>query len=78
MLQIKLTTGTLIYFTDLQFIAIVSGLLELEASLPEFVMQPRVRPPRRPATAKGFVKRKQRRVNELAEIHKVRKLRCFG
>jgi len=45
------------------------GLLELEASLPDFVMQPRIQAPKPKSSGKGgFVKRKQRRQRELEEV----------
>ena len=47
------------------------GLLELEHSLPDFVTQPRVVAPKPKAVSKaGFVKRKQKRVQELDEVYK--------
>lgn len=51
------------------------GLLELEHSLPDFVTQPRVIAPRPKSVGKtGFVKRAQRRQNELDEVYKGRLL----
>lgn len=45
------------------------GLLELEASLPDFVTQPRIQAPKPKSSRKGgFVKRKQRRQRELEEV----------
>ncbi|MGH0130023.1 UNVERIFIED_CONTAM: hypothetical protein FKN15_041013, partial [Acipenser sinensis] len=44
------------------------GLLELEASLPDFVTQPRIKAPK-PKTNTGFIKRAARRELELSEIH---------
>ena len=45
------------------------GLLELEASLPDFVTQPRIQAPKPKSSGKGgFVKRKQRRQRELEEV----------
>lgn len=45
------------------------GLLELEASLPDFVLQPRVQAPKPKSPAKGgFVKRTQRRQRELEQV----------
>ncbi|XP_036739347.2 cilia- and flagella-associated protein 91 isoform X2 [Manis pentadactyla] len=48
------------------------GLVELESSLPDFVMQPRIRPlkPKVTTTKAGFLKREARLDHELAEIHK--------
>ncbi|CAH1796119.1 unnamed protein product [Owenia fusiformis] len=46
------------------------GLLELEASLPDFVLQPRIVAPKpKTVTKQGFTKRKYRQERELAEIH---------
>ena len=48
------------------------GLLELEASLPDFVTQPRIQAPKPKSAGKaGFVKRKQRRQRELEEVAEV-------
>lgn len=48
------------------------GLLELEASLPDFVTQPRIQAPKPKSSGKGgFVKRKQRRQRELEEVAQV-------
>lgn len=45
------------------------GLLELEASLPDFVTQPRIQAPKPKSSGKGgFVKRRQRRQMELEEV----------
>ncbi|XP_067029644.1 cilia- and flagella-associated protein 91-like [Acropora muricata] len=45
------------------------GLLELEASLPDFVTQPRIQAPKPKSSGKrGFVKRSQRRQRELEEV----------
>ncbi|EDO26341.1 predicted protein, partial [Nematostella vectensis] len=45
------------------------GLLELEASLPDFVTQPRIQAPKPKSGGKaGFVKRTQRRQRELEEV----------
>ena len=45
------------------------GLLELEASLPDFVTQPRIQAPKPKSSGRGgFVKRKQRRQRELEEV----------
>ncbi|KAJ7382032.1 Cilia- and flagella-associated protein 91 [Desmophyllum pertusum] len=45
------------------------GLLELEASLPDFVTQPRIQAPKPKSSGKGgFVKRKQRSQRELEEV----------
>lgn len=49
------------------------GLVELESSLPDFVTQPRIRPPKPKVTTTkaGFLKRAARMDHELAEVHKV-------
>lgn len=48
------------------------GLLELEASLPDFVTQPRIQAPKPKSSGKGgFVKRRQRRQRELEEVANV-------
>ncbi|XP_047581872.1 cilia- and flagella-associated protein 91 isoform X2 [Lutra lutra] len=50
----------------------VSGLVELESCLPDFVTQPRIRPPKPKVTTTkaGFLKRAARMDHELAEVHK--------
>lgn len=46
------------------------GLLELEASLPHFVTQPRIKAPKpKTVTKAGFVKRKYRQEMELMDMH---------
>ncbi|WAR04924.1 CFA91-like protein [Mya arenaria] len=46
------------------------GLLELEASLPDFVTQPRIKGPKpKTVTKSGFVKRKYRQEIELMDMH---------
>ena len=48
------------------------GLLELEASLPQFVTQPRIKAPKpKTVTKAGFVKRKYRQERELMDMHEV-------
>lgn len=49
------------------------GLVELESCLPDFVTQPRIRPPKPKVitTKAGFLKRAARMEYELAEVHKV-------
>ena len=50
------------------------GLLELEASLPQFVTQPRIKAPKpKTVTKAGFVKRKYRQEMELMDMHEVNK-----
>ncbi|XP_006905649.1 cilia- and flagella-associated protein 91 [Pteropus alecto] len=48
------------------------GLVELESCLPDFVTQPRIRPPKPKVitTKAGFLKRAARMEYELAEVHK--------
>ncbi|XP_043927435.1 cilia- and flagella-associated protein 91 [Protopterus annectens] len=62
------------YVVKSHFLDTYQGLLELEASLPEFVTQPRITPPR-PQTAirSGYVKRTSRKEAELDQIHKMLK-----
>lgn len=48
------------------------GLLELENSLPDFVLNPVIKPPKRVTTTHaGFLKRKYREEQKLADIYKV-------
>lgn len=49
------------------------GLVELESRLPDFVTQPRIRPPKPKVTTTkaGFLKRAARMDHELVEVHKV-------
>uniref|UniRef100_A0A7N5KLP2 Cilia- and flagella-associated protein 91 n=1 Tax=Ailuropoda melanoleuca TaxID=9646 RepID=A0A7N5KLP2_AILME len=49
------------------------GLVELESCLPDFVTQPRIRPPKPKVTTTkaGFLKRAARMDHELAEVHKM-------
>ena len=60
------------YVVKSRYLATYQGLLELEASLPEFVTQPRVKAPK-PATVTkaGFTKRRYRQERELTEMHDV-------
>ena len=54
-----------------RYLSTYQGLLELEASLPDYVLKPRVQAPRPKSTGKGgFVKRKERRKFELDEVAK--------
>ncbi|XP_043330937.1 cilia- and flagella-associated protein 91 isoform X4 [Cervus elaphus] len=48
------------------------GLVELESCLPDFVTQPRIKPPKPKVTTTkdGFLKRAARMDHELAEVHK--------
>ncbi|XP_029795250.1 cilia- and flagella-associated protein 91 isoform X2 [Suricata suricatta] len=55
-----------------QYLNTYEGLVELESSLPDFVTQPRIRPPKPKVTTTkaGFPKRAARMDRELAEVHK--------
>ena len=49
-----------------------TGLLELEASLPPYVLQLQIRPPQRIITTKdGYMKRKYKEEKRLDDIHAV-------
>uniref|UniRef100_H2YHN4 Cilia- and flagella-associated protein 91 n=1 Tax=Ciona savignyi TaxID=51511 RepID=H2YHN4_CIOSA len=65
-----LDRGSEQYVVKSRYLSTFHGLLELESSLPSFVTQPRYKPPKKPTSAKqGFVKRKERKTKELAEMH---------
>lgn len=65
-----LDRGSEQYVVRNRYLTTYDGLCELESTLPAFVMQPRVKAPKPlTVTADGFVKRKYRRENELAEFH---------
>ena len=67
-----LDRGSEQYVVKSSYLSTYQGLLELEASLPDFVTRPRVQAPRPKSARKdGFVKRKQRRQQELDEVSKV-------
>ncbi len=52
-----------------RYLSTYQGLLELEASLPDYVLKPRIQAPKpKSAGQNGFVKRKQRRRYELEEV----------
>lgn len=54
-----------------RYLSTYQGLLELEASLPDYVMKPRIQAPKARSTrTDGFVKRKERRKFELEEVAK--------
>ena len=58
-------------------LCLCAGLLELESSLPDFILQPRISAPHaKTVTREGFVKRKYREEKILVEIHDVRALLC--
>nr|XP_054760069.1 cilia- and flagella-associated protein 91-like isoform X1 [Lytechinus pictus] len=66
-----LDKGSEQYTVKSKYITTYQGLLELENSLPDFVTQPRVIAPKPKSSGKaGFIKRQQRRQNELNEIYK--------
>lgn len=59
------------YAVKSKYLSTYRGLLELENSLPDFVMQPRVVAPKPKVVSKdGFVKRAQRKQNELDEVYR--------
>uniref|UniRef100_A0A8C5PWN8 Cilia- and flagella-associated protein 91 n=1 Tax=Leptobrachium leishanense TaxID=445787 RepID=A0A8C5PWN8_9ANUR len=63
------------YLVKSQFLSSYQGLLDLEANLPEFVTQPRVRVPSpKHSTKDGFLKRAAVLDRELEQVHKVRSL----
>ncbi|XP_074652837.1 cilia- and flagella-associated protein 91-like [Tubulanus polymorphus] len=67
-----LDRGSEQYVVKSHYLNSYEGLLELEASLPDYVTNPRVMAPRaKTVTKSGFIKRKYRQENELAEIHQV-------
>ena len=54
-----------------RYLSTYQGLLELEASLPDYVLKPRVLAPKPKSAGKnGFVKRTERRKFELEEVSK--------
>lgn len=58
--------------TYLNFTSTFVGLLELENSIPNFIMHPSVRAPKQKVPNKNnYVNRKQRREKELADIYNV-------
>nr|XP_039249050.1 cilia- and flagella-associated protein 91-like [Styela clava]XP_039249051.1 cilia- and flagella-associated protein 91-like [Styela clava] len=70
-----LDRGSEQYVVKSRYLNTFQGLLELEASIPDYISQPRIQPPKRLATSKeGFIKRKERRSKELAEMHKAIKI----
>ncbi|XP_072820489.1 cilia- and flagella-associated protein 91 isoform X1 [Vicugna pacos] len=54
------------------YLSTYEGLVELESCLPDFVTQPRIKPPKPKVTTTkdGFLKRAARMDRELAEVHK--------
>ncbi|KAK7106474.1 cilia- and flagella-associated protein 91-like isoform X2 [Littorina saxatilis] len=69
-LGIFLDRGSEQYVVKSRHLSTYQGLLELEASLPDFVTQPRIKAPK-PAnlTRAGFTKRRYRQERELTEMH---------
>jgi len=58
-----------LYIDSLDYIYL-SGLLELEESLPDILLRPVVKAPKRQmTTSAGFLKRKYRDEKQLADIH---------
>ncbi|KAL8577811.1 hypothetical protein ACOMHN_054561 [Nucella lapillus] len=74
-LGVFLDRGSEQYVVKSRHLSTYQGLLELEASLPDFVTQPRVKAPK-PATVTkaGFTKRRYRQERELTEMHEAIKL----
>lgn len=67
-----LDSGAEQFVVQSKYLDTYSGLLELEASLPDCVTRPRVRAPKPVTVTKdGFTKRKFRQEKELEEIHKI-------
>lgn len=59
------------YVVKNRYLMTYDGLVELENSMPDYILQPVVRPPKRQlTTSTGFMKRKYRQEMELAGIHK--------
>lgn len=66
-----LDRGSEQFVVNSRYLSTYQGLLELEASLPDYVLKPRVQAPRPKSSGKeGFVKRKERRRFELDEVAK--------
>ncbi|PVD27057.1 hypothetical protein C0Q70_12207 [Pomacea canaliculata] len=58
------------YVVKNRYLSTFQGLQELEASLPEFVTQPRIKAPKsEPVTKLGFAKRRYRQINQLREMY---------
>lgn len=69
---IFLDRGSENYVVKSRHLNTYQGLLELEASLPDFVTQPRIKGPKpKTVTKSGFVKRKYRQEIELMDMHEV-------
>ncbi|XP_050416159.1 cilia- and flagella-associated protein 91 [Patella vulgata] len=69
-----LDRGSEQYVVKSRHLATYQGLLELEASLPDFVTAPRIKAPKpKTVTKAGFIKRKYRQERELIELHEALK-----
>lgn len=70
-----LDRGSEQYVVKSRHLSTYQGLLELEASLPDFVVNPRVKAPKpKTVTKTGYMKRKYRQEQELKDMHQVRTL----
>lgn len=59
------------YKVKSRYLTTYQGLLELENSLPDYILRPRIQAPKRKSASKGvYVNRRQRRHHELEEIAK--------
>lgn len=68
-----LDRGSEQYVVKSRHLSTYQGLLELEASLPDFVVNPRVKAPKpKTVTKTGYMKRKYRQEQELKDMHQVR------
>lgn len=67
-----LDRGSEQYVVKSRHLSTYQGLLELEASLPDFVVNPRVKAPKpKTVTKTGYLKRKYRQEQELKDMHQV-------
>lgn len=67
-----LDRGSEQYVVKSRHLSTYQGLLELEASLPDFVVNPRVKAPKpKTVTKTGYMKRKYRQEQELKDMHTV-------
>ncbi|GFO15944.1 cilia- and flagella-associated protein 91 [Plakobranchus ocellatus] len=65
-----LDRGSEQYLVKSRHLSTYQGLLELEASLPDFVIQPRIKAPKPSTVTKsGFIKRRYRKERELSEVY---------
>ena len=68
---IFLDRGSEQFVVKSRYLSTYQGLLESEASLPDYVMKPRIQAPKTTSSrTDGFVKRKERRKFELEEVSK--------